>query len=58
VAANPDVGPSEHDLLVIKPSGGTYDELTPESMVVCDLDGNVVDGDRAPSSDTAAHAYV
>ena len=47
-----------HDLLVIKPSGIGYDELTPEAMVVCDLDGNLVDGDRKPSSDTAAHAYV
>jgi L-ribulose-5-phosphate 4-epimerase len=46
------------DLLVIKPSGVTYDELTPESMVVCDLDGYLVEGDRSPSSDTAAHAYV
>lgn len=46
------------DLLVIKPSGVTYDELTAESMVVCDLDGNLVDGTRSPSSDTAAHAYV
>jgi len=46
------------DLLVIKPSGVTYDELTPESMVVCDLDGALVDGTRSPSSDTAAHAYV
>jgi L-ribulose-5-phosphate 4-epimerase len=46
------------DLFVIKPSGVTYDELTAESMVVCDLDGNLVDGDRSPSSDTAAHAYV
>lgn len=46
------------DLFVIKPSGVTYDELTPESMAVCDLDGNLVDGDRSPSSDTAAHAYV
>ncbi|MBO3088363.1 L-ribulose-5-phosphate 4-epimerase [Cellulomonas dongxiuzhuiae] len=51
-------GPSERDLLVIKPSGVTYDELTPESMVVCDLEGNLVEGTRAPSSDTAAHAYV
>ncbi|GIG35994.1 L-ribulose-5-phosphate 4-epimerase [Cellulomonas pakistanensis] len=51
-------GPSADDLLVIKPSGVTYDELTPESMVVCDLDGNLVDGTRSPSSDTAAHAYV
>jgi L-ribulose-5-phosphate 4-epimerase len=46
------------DLLVIKPSGVSYDELTPESMVVCDLDGTLVEGDHAPSSDTAAHAYV
>ncbi|WP_284252481.1 L-ribulose-5-phosphate 4-epimerase [Litorihabitans aurantiacus] len=46
------------DLLVIKPSGVTYDELTPEAMVVCDLEGTLVDGDRSPSSDTAAHAYV
>jgi len=46
------------DLLVIKPSGVGYDELTPEAMVVTDLDGNLVDGERSPSSDTAAHAYV
>ena len=50
--------PGGEDLLVIKPSGVTYDDLTPESMVVCDLAGNLVDGSRAPSSDTAAHAYV
>jgi L-ribulose-5-phosphate 4-epimerase len=46
------------DLLVIKPSGVSYDELTPEAMVVCDLEANLVEGERAPSSDTAAHAYV
>ena len=46
------------DLFVIKPSGVSYDDLTPESMVVCDLDGNLVEGTRSPSSDTAAHAYV
>ncbi|GAA1980633.1 L-ribulose-5-phosphate 4-epimerase [Catenulispora subtropica] len=46
------------NLLVIKPSGVGYDELTPENMIVCDLDGNVVEGDLSPSSDTAAHAYV
>ena len=50
--------PGGDDLLVIKPSGVTYDELTPASMVVCDLDGVLVHGTRAPSSDTAAHAYV
>ena len=46
------------DLMVIKPSGVSYDELGAETMVVTDLDGNLVDGDRSPSSDTAAHAYV
>jgi L-ribulose-5-phosphate 4-epimerase len=46
------------DLLVIKPSGVSYDELSAESMVVCDLDGSLVEGEHAPSSDTAAHAYV
>jgi len=46
------------DLLVIKPSGVSYSELTPENMVVCDLDGRVVEGDHAPSSDTQAQAYV
>jgi L-ribulose-5-phosphate 4-epimerase len=50
------------DLFVIKPSGVSYDELTPENMILCDLDGRVVPDtpgcDRSPSSDTAAHAYV
>ncbi|MCY0960123.1 L-ribulose-5-phosphate 4-epimerase [Streptomyces sp. H27-H5] len=46
------------DLLVIKPSGISYDELTPRNMILCDLDGKVVEGDQSPSSDTAAHAYV
>jgi L-ribulose-5-phosphate 4-epimerase len=46
------------DLMVIKPSGVSYDELTPDAMVVTDLDGTVVQGDYGPSSDTAAHAYV
>jgi len=46
------------DLFLIKPSGVLYDDLSDESMVLCDLDGNVVAGKHAPSSDTAAHAYV
>jgi L-ribulose-5-phosphate 4-epimerase len=46
------------DLLVIKPSGVDYADLTPESMVVCDLEGTRVDGDLSPSSDTASHAYI
>jgi L-ribulose-5-phosphate 4-epimerase len=48
----------DEDLMVIKPSGVAYDDLSPTSMIVCDLYGRVVDGDLAPSSDTAAHAYV
>ena len=47
-----------HDLMVIKPSGVSYDQLTPDAMVVTDLHGNLVDGELSPSSDTAAHAYV
>lgn len=50
------------DLLVIKPSGVAYRDITPDAMIVCDLDGNAVPGlsrgDLRPSSDTAAHAYV
>jgi L-ribulose-5-phosphate 4-epimerase len=46
------------DLFAIKPSGVRYDELTADSMVICDLDGNLVAGKLSPSSDTAAHAYV
>ena len=45
------------DLMVIKPSGVSYDDLTPESMVVCDLDGKPLGG-LSPSSDTATHAYI
>jgi L-ribulose-5-phosphate 4-epimerase len=46
------------DLMVIKPSGVGYDALTADTMVVTDLHGTLIDGDLAPSSDTAAHAYV
>jgi len=50
------------DYFVIKASGISYDDLTAENLILCDLDGNVIEGtpgsDRSPSSDTAAHAYV
>jgi L-ribulose-5-phosphate 4-epimerase len=46
------------DLVVIKPSGVTYDDLRPELMVVVDLDGRRVEGDLSPSSDTDSHLYV
>src|SRR4029450_11122948 len=47
-----------HNLLVIKPPGVSSDDLSPQNMVVTDLEANLVEGDYAPSSDTAAHAYV
>lgn len=46
------------DIFVIKPSGVAYEDLDAAAMVVCDLDGNLIEGTRSPSSDTAAHAYV
>lgn len=50
------------DYFVIKPSGVEYPDLAPENMVVCTLDGMKVPGlpgsEKAPSSDTASHAYV
>jgi L-ribulose-5-phosphate 4-epimerase len=50
------------DLFVIKPSGVSYDDLSPKNMLLCNIDGEVVSGtlgsERSPSSDTAAHAYV
>ena len=45
----------ERELVVIKPSGVSYDELTPDDLVVLDLDGKVVDGELNPSSDTKTH---
>jgi L-ribulose-5-phosphate 4-epimerase len=45
-------------LVVIKPSGVPYEQLTPENMVVVDLQGKVVEGHLKPSSDTFAHVYV
>ncbi|MDE4541151.1 L-ribulose-5-phosphate 4-epimerase [Thermoanaerobacterium sp. R66] len=48
----------ETNLVVIKPSGVLYDDMTPDDMVVVDLDGNVVEGKLKPSVDTATHLYV
>lgn len=44
--------------VVIKPSGLKYSELTPDKMVVVDVDGKVLEGDLKPSSDTASHLYI
>jgi L-ribulose-5-phosphate 4-epimerase len=46
------------ELMVIKASGVPFEELTPEAIVVCDLDGAVVEGELAPSSDAATHGHV
>ena len=48
----------ENGYFVIKPSGVAYGELTPEDMVVVDLNGNKVEGRYNPSSDTATHAEL
>ena len=45
----------ETKLFVIKPSGVDYDDLTPENMVIVNLEGEVVEGDYNPSSDTPTH---
>ena len=52
-ARDPDSG-----LVAIKPSGVRYPDLTASSMVVLDLDGAIVEGDLAPSSDAASHLYI
>ncbi|WP_117168274.1 L-ribulose-5-phosphate 4-epimerase [Paraliobacillus sediminis] len=48
----------ESNLVVIKPSGVPYEELTTDDMVVVDLDGNIVEGNKKPSSDTATHLVL
>jgi len=48
----------ETNLVVIKPSGYSYDQMTPAHMVVVGMDGRVVEGDLLPSVDTATHLYV
>lgn len=48
----------EKGLFVIKPSGVAYEDLKPEDMVVVDLEGNKVEGDYNPSSDTATHVEL
>jgi L-ribulose-5-phosphate 4-epimerase len=45
----------DRGLVAIKPSGVSYDAMTAEDLVVVDLDGNVVEGERRPSTDTPTH---
>ena len=48
----------DSELMAIKASGVAYDALTPDGIVMCDLHGELVEGDLAPSSDAATHGYV
>lgn len=48
----------ETNLVVIKPSGIRFEDLTPENMVIVDIDGNFVEGEHKASSDTASHCYI
>lgn len=48
----------EQELFVIKPSGVDYETLTAQDMVVCDLNGQVIEGNLNPSSDTPTHAVL
>lgn len=48
----------ETGLVVIKPSGMRYEELTPATMVVVDLDGKVMEGNMKPSTDCGSHLYI
>ncbi len=48
----------ENGYVVIKPSGVEYEDLSPENMVVVDMEGNVIEGDLKPSSDTATHVEL
>jgi len=48
----------DEDLMVIKASGVSYDDLDPGAIVVCDLNGDLVEGELKPSSDAATHGFV
>ncbi|MEX0348154.1 MAG: class II aldolase/adducin family protein [Paracoccaceae bacterium] len=48
----------ETGLVVIKPSGVKFKTLTSDTMVVVDMDGNVIEGDKKPSVDTGVHLYI
>ena len=55
---NVSVRDPESELVVIKPSGVRYEDLTAEKMIVLDLNGNILEGNMKPSSDTASHLYI
>jgi L-ribulose-5-phosphate 4-epimerase len=49
---------SDGNSFMIKPSGVGYEDLKPSQMIICDLDGKVLEGELSPSSDTFTHAYI
>jgi L-ribulose-5-phosphate 4-epimerase len=49
---------SETGYVIIKPSGISYDLLSPENLVIIDLQGNIIEGDLMPSVDTDSHLYI
>jgi L-ribulose-5-phosphate 4-epimerase len=48
----------ETGYVAIKPSGVLYEDLRPKDMVILDLEGNIIEGDLKPSSDTSSHLYI
>lgn len=57
-SGNVSIRDTETGYVAIKPSGVMFEDLTPESIVVVDLEGGVIEGDAKPSSDTASHLYI
>jgi L-ribulose-5-phosphate 4-epimerase len=57
-SGNVSIRDQETGYVAIKASGVMFADLTPETMVVVDLDGNVIEGELKPSSDTASHLYI
>jgi len=57
-SGNVSVRDTETGYVVIKPSGVKFEDLQPKQMVVVDLDGNQIEGELNPSSDTASHLYI
>jgi L-ribulose-5-phosphate 4-epimerase len=57
-SGNVSIRDPETGYVAIKASGVMFPDLSPETMVVVDLDGQIIDGERKPSSDTASHLYI
>ena len=57
-SGNVSVRDPDSGLIVIKPSGIRYERLRPEHMVIVNLEGDIIEGDLKPSSDTASHLYI